>query len=300
MKKRLLPAILLAIMCVLSACNKAEPAAAETTTAAAATTTAATTQAATTAAETTVAEETTEEVTEDETADVPFPEVTYLNYSDIEMVEVLELSSWGDTSMPGMIEMNEAIQESVISRIESFEEAYEATEDKDNFAGGLDVWAYSISDENYIQIFYTVLEYPTYGTAGDLFGFIYDIHNDDYVTLNEYLELSGMTNESVAEGLKELCLEDRPTDTVDDVNLKSFYLARDTGGSYFTSFLFEMEVTSEEADEPYKGFFIYSGIDEAVWMLNSEQLFDPSSVDQYEEPLHCQEGWAEYYAEYLD
>jgi hypothetical protein len=309
MKKKILPVILLVIICVLSACNKAEPATAPATTTAATTTTTTTTTALTTKAETTAAATTTAATTaapetEPEAAEEDFeifPEVTYLNYSELEIVEVIELSAYGDTNLPGMTETNEAIYEDVISRVERYEGMIAESENNtEYYIGGIDVFAYSFTDENYIQIYNTIFEYPTYGTAGDLFGFVYDIQNDDYITLDEFLAGYDIIAEDLAASLKELYTEQNPTDETDGVFIKTFNLSMGPDGEYVPTVLFEMEVTPETGDEPYKGFYLYSPIDGDIMEMNSDQLFDPYSVDQYEEPLHGQAGWQEYYAEYFD
>jgi predicted small secreted protein len=290
MKKRIFPAILLAVACMLSACGgTAEPAAADVTTTGAATTRAATTTAATTTAATeAAAETTTEEVTEAKGEDASL-ELTYQAYTDIEMIEILEFTSWDGLS-PGQIETNDAIYENVISRVENFETNYDEAN-----GNGIEVFAYSFTDESYVQIYNTILEYPTYGTAGDLFGFVYDIENDDYITLDEFLASYEVTEDEMSDVLMELYLEANPENTVDAVTLKTFKLTKDADGEYYPSILFEMEVTGPEASEPYKGFYIYSDIDSEVWEMNSECLFDPYDVDEYDEPLHCHEGWYEFY-----
>jgi hypothetical protein len=308
MNKRIFPAILLAAACLLSACGVGEPTAEPTaaTTTAATTTAATTTAAVTTAAATTTAaadepvDESADEPAEDTDAEV-FAEVSYVQYSDLEMVEIIELMTWSDAELPGMVEMNDAIFDSVMSRVMDFETTFEESgEDAADYMPGLNVWGYSISDENYIQIFNTLLEYPTYGTTGELFGFVYDIENDDYITLEECLALEDYSVSDMEAEILTLYADNNPDIYVDGVYLKAFSLMPDPDGDYMPSFLCEIERTTPEAGEPYKSFFIYSIVDEDVWELNSDQLFDPYSVDQYEEPLHGQEGWAEYYADILD
>jgi hypothetical protein len=296
MMKKLLSAILaLGVFVSLSACEKADPTSATTTAAttaaatAAATTAAVTTTAATTAATTKAAAETTAAADSD-VDDTVYADTSYLAYTDYADIEMLTLGTWG-TEKPGMVETNDAIYEDVYSRIENYAETFD-----ESVGNGLNVYAYSFTNEKYIQIYHTVLEYPTYGTDGDLFGVVYDIENDDYITMEEFLASYEIAGEELTEALVELYLEENPTDTVGGVFLKAFNLAEDEYGDYMPSILFEMEVTGEAADEPNKGFYIFSETDSAIWELDRDQLFDPYSVDQYDPPLHCQEGFYEYYS----
>jgi hypothetical protein len=285
-------------MCVFTACNKAEPTAAESTaaTTTAATTTAATTTAvSTTAATTTTAAATTTETTEEleneeSDDDSIYPIVAYQVYTDDSTIEYIELGADFEAYTPGMIETNDAIADDVFSRITQYEEHM----DDDDFRGGILIYAYSMTDENYIQIYNTVLEYPTYGTAGDLFGFVYDIENDDYITLEEFFDQNGLSGEALTEEIVSMYNDTNPTDTVGAVILKAFNLIKGPDGDYAYSILFEMETTPEKADEPYKGFYSYSPFDNDVIELNSEQLFDPYSVDWYDEPLEGQPESSEY------
>jgi hypothetical protein len=276
---------------MLSACGNTEPTAAEATTSAeAATVAVATTVAATTTAAASTTAVTTAETAEKENTSIDVSaEVFYLANTEFSTIEAIQLSSWDDFT-PGMAETNDAIYNDVYSRIENFEEKDDLPE-----GYGILVYAYSFTDENYIQIYHTVLEYPTYGTAGDLFGYVYDIANDDYITLDEFLTSNYVTAEEITEEIVTLYSEDKPTDSIGGVYLKTFNLSMDPQGNYSPSILFEMEVTASEAGDPYKGFYVYSPVDDDVWELNSEQLFDPSSVDEYDPPLHCQEGWYDYY-----
>jgi hypothetical protein len=299
MKKLLI--ISLCLIVSLSACNKAEQTGAETTratrpeTTTAATTTAATTTAATTTA---AAKAETEAPASEETAGGEiFPIVVSQVYEDIAMIEYLELSADFETFTPGMIEMNDAIYDEVAARINRYEELLEESgNNTDNYIGGINVWGYSINDGNYIQIHNTVFEYPTYGTVGDLFGFVYDVKEDNYVTLDEFTETIGTTIDDLRNEISEIYASINPSNAIEDINIKTFNLMKGPDGEYSYGFMFEMEITPDGAEESRKDFYMYTPSDGDVWEMNSDYLFDPYSVDQYEPPLHCQEGWYDYYA----
>jgi gamma-glutamylcyclotransferase (GGCT)/AIG2-like uncharacterized protein YtfP len=294
-KSAILAAILLAISCMMSACTVTIPTAEEVTeetTATSGATTAAAVVATAEVTTTTAAETTTAETEEESGENVVSIGIFEQSYSEYANIEVLELFSWGDET-PGMIEGNDAIKADVIARIDAFAENFDET-----VGNGINVYAYPFSDENYLQIIHTVLEYPTYGNAGEVFGVVYDIANDDVITLDEFLASYEVTEDEMTDVLMDLYLEANPENSVDAVTLKTFKLTKDADGEYYPSILFEMEVTGPEADEPYKGFYIYSDIDSEVWEMNSEQLFDPYDVDVdgYEDLLHCHEGWYEYHS----
>jgi hypothetical protein len=289
-KKLILSFTAIALAITLSACGSSEQGATDTT--------AATTKAATTTAA--QAEDTEETFTTPEgfTGDRIFPTVSFQDYTDEKLVEYIDLTADFQAYTPGMIEMNDAIFEDVYSRISRYEELYAESENNTAYyIGGINVWAYSITDENFIQIYNTILEYPTYGTAGDLVGYVSDIENDDYVTLDEFMESIGTTADDVIYEITESYARSNPTDTVGAVYLKTYNLMQGPDGEYSYGYMFEMETTKTADGDPNKNFYMYTPDDGDVWEMNSEQLFDPYGVDQYDPPLHCQEGWWDYYEE---
>jgi hypothetical protein len=296
MKKRLISVTtaLLTLLCMLSACGNAETTAADVTeaaTTAAVTTTAAaaTTKAATTTSAATTAAVDSAEITVTETAGEIFPVVAFQQYTETSTVEYIVLSADFDDYTPGMIEMNDAIYDGVGLRIEEYEDVLEAAEnDPESDFGGVLVFGYSFTDKNFIQIYNTVLEYPAYGTSGDIYGYVYDIANDDYITLDEFLEGIGTDNETLIDEITAIYSDANPDVTIGDISIKTFYLAQDPDGEYIYAFLFEM-VTNNADGDPWKHFFMYTPYDADVFELNSEQLFDPSSVDVYDPPLQGQE-----------
>jgi hypothetical protein len=278
MKNKFLPVIMLIVM--FSSCGTIEPIAETTITS---TINAETTTVATTAATTTT-----------DVEDIKiFPQVTMQEYTDLKMVEVIELTADKDVSTPAMDEMNKAIIEDVGLRIVRYEDLLEESDNNtENYIGGINVWAYSITDENYIQIYNTVFEYPTYGTAGDLFGFVYDIASDDYLTLDEFLESQGTNLDDMTFTIFESLAYGRTDYDISKIELKTFNLSKDDSGEYVYSILFEMEYQEADAEEPFKGFFMYTPIDKEFFKMNPDHLFGPYIVDEYNPPLHCQEGWS--------
>jgi hypothetical protein len=227
-----------------------------------------------------------------------FPLVLLQRYTDVGAVEYIELSADFKAYTPGMVEMNDAIIENVGIRLYGAVDILEEPENKPEITfedGGIYAYAYSITDENYIQVYNTILEYPAYGTSGELFGFVYDIKNDDYVTLDEFLETIGDNRDDLTFAMTEHYAASNPGVTFGTVDLRTFLLSPGPDGDYLYSFLFEMEITPPEADEPYKSFYIYTPQNGEVWEMNGEQLFDPADVDAYDTPLHCQEGWSSHF-----
>jgi hypothetical protein len=297
----------MAITLSLSACGSTEPTAAE------ATTTAATTAAATTAAETKPERTTEAEVkaetepaaavapeimtaetiaAEPVTSGVVYPEVTITDYTGIAMVEIIELGTDNDEFSPAMTEMNIDIMDNVIERYEESVELFNASgEDAESYMGGIDINAYSFTDDNYIQIYNTVLNTPTYGTAGDLFGFVYDIQNDNYITVGEYLSDNGKTEYDIMNEVAELAHEQYPDDYIGEITVKGFNLSKGPDGEYVTAYLVEMEKTAPEAGEPHKGFYSYTPYNNELMEMNGTQLFDPSSVDEFDPPIRSQESF---------
>jgi hypothetical protein len=240
--------------------------------------------------------ETSKPSTADTASKSVYPEVTWTAYVDLEMVEVIELGTDHEEFSQAMVEMNSDIQTFVFDRITNYEELLiESDHNTTNYIGGINVWAYSITNEHYIQIYNTVFEYPTYATAGDLFGFVYDIANDDYITMDEFLDANGMTINEVRDEIESVYATSSPSDEIGSINVKTFHMMEGPDGAYEYGYLFEMEVTPMGADEPFKGFYMYNPFTIDIMELNADCLFDPYSIDVYDNPLHCQEGWDYYY-----
>jgi len=55
-----------------------------------------------------------------------------------------------------------------------------------------EVVAYTITSEPYLNILLTAIEYPTYGTSGDLYGWVYDKQAGNLVSLGQALDLAGV------------------------------------------------------------------------------------------------------------
>jgi hypothetical protein len=191
-----------------------------------------------------------------------------------------------------MLDTNEAISVNIYEVIAEYQNQTDDTYDPSSYIDGIDVIAYSITDENYIQIFYTVSQYPNYGTAGDLYGFVYDIASDDYIDIGEFIESIGSNGEKLTADIHNSYTAANPSYTIGSIFLRAFYLTKAPDGGYNHAFLFEMEVQEYEDGDPYKGFYMYTPADGEIFEMNSDQLFDPSSVDEYDPPLYCQEGWS--------
>ncbi|MDR0904386.1 MAG: hypothetical protein LBM59_07115 [Ruminococcus sp.] len=283
MKKFLAAILATAIIAVTTACGGTATTAVETTTAA---TTAATTTVATTTAATTEAE------TAQSTAAAIFPAVAYCIYTEDEVAEIIKLDG---NQTDAVKEMNDDIDEKVYGPISAFELSYNSIDD---YPMWLDAYAYSFTDDVYIQIYNTIGEFPAYGYAGQLFGFVYDITNDNYVTLEEVLENNGITKEELEQEITDRYIAIGNGDYIEDVDVKAFRYTWN-GVYYDLSYLFELTVIhAGEEDMPHQMFWQYTPEFNEIIELNPSQLFDPSDVDVYDHPpLHGNEGYVEDFGE---
>jgi hypothetical protein len=206
---------------------------------------------------------------------------------DSEIAEVIMLYG---TQTDAVAEMNNDIQVEVYDRISAFEEAWSSD---DEYPYWLNAFAYSFTDDVYIQIYNTYIEYPTYGYSGQLFGFVYDITNDNYVTLEETLDLNGTTKVDLEQEIADVYNSEYAPDYADTVDVKAFNYTYN-GEYYVLSYLMELTVIHEQTlDEPHHMLWAYTPEFGELYELNRDQLFDPSTVDQYDPPLHGQEGSAD-------
>lgn len=66
----------------------------------------------------------------------------------------------------------------------------------------LEIKGHTFTDENYVQIVMTQLEFPTYGTQGDIFSYNYDVKNRKVVTLEEALAKFNRSSEDLLSSME--------------------------------------------------------------------------------------------------
>jgi hypothetical protein len=243
----------------------------------------------------TEAETETEEITEEvpsmsDTA----AEVFVQYYDDPACAEVIKLYPVND-DRPGAAALNADIDADIWYAITKYDIPFDAAYgDTDNDEEFVRLFAYSFTDENFIQIYHTVYEPQDYSTEGTLYGYIYDVPNDNYLKPEDFYIAAGYESaEAVAEEAKALWLSNNPENEVGDIELRTVHLT-ENDYDYTVSYLLEMEISLEGYESTHRGFYQYTPDYEEIEEMNEMQLFS-YGADKYDPPLHYQDSWTEYF-----
>ena len=150
----------------------------------------------------------------------------------------------------------------------------------------IEIKSYPFTSDKYLQIVTTYIEYPIYGTDGNITSYNFDKKANKFMALSDVMDGLGLTNDSIAQKVKELYVPASPTMSVKEVNPTGFLMRQGTLGLY-TEFLLEVTIDDSESG-PWIYFYGYSPELNKLEQLNPNCLFDPSDMDQMDPPLSYQ------------
>ncbi|MDR1559436.1 MAG: copper amine oxidase N-terminal domain-containing protein [Clostridiales bacterium] len=153
----------------------------------------------------------------------------------------------------------------------------------------MEIKSYPFSaDSQYLQVVVTSVEYPTYGTDGDLFSINYDKEAGKWLTIDDALKLENMDTDTLIDEVKRLFEPEVSTQSIDEVKIAGFLL-RGAQLRHYAEFLLEIDVANSAA-EPWKCFYSYSPQLDRLVRLDSNCLFEPLEMDQMDPPLSYQKN----------
>lgn len=145
--------------------------------------------------------------------------------------------------------------------------------------GNIEIKTYPFSNETYLQIVMTYIEYPSYGSDGKMWSYNFNKKENRYITLEEQMESVGLTADALAEKVKAKYTPESDTLSIGTVTPVGFLL-RDGD----THFLLEVQINNTESS-PWTCFYSYAPQLDELLRLNSVCLFDPSAMDVTDPPL---------------
>lgn len=108
---------------------------------------------------------------------------------------------------------------------EELSESYNASwEDTENW---LEIKSYLYSNEKYLQAVSTIIQYPNYGTYGDVYSYNYDITNQKAMTLEDGLALSGISEADLLMAVEEAYQPDGEGEEYNKAELGGFRVKDD-------------------------------------------------------------------------
>ncbi|MDR1541201.1 MAG: copper amine oxidase N-terminal domain-containing protein [Clostridiales bacterium] len=152
----------------------------------------------------------------------------------------------------------------------------------------MEIKSYPFTSADYLQVVVTSIEYPSYGTDGDLFSINYDKEEGRWLTVDDALKMESITSDALMHNVGRLFKPEAPTQSIGEVKIAGFLL-RGAQSGYYVEFLLEITVDNSAA-EPWKSYFSYTPQLDKLYRMNSDCLFDPSEPDQMDPPLSYQKN----------
>jgi hypothetical protein len=214
-------------------------------------------------------------------------------YEEDVKLEILSLTYDGDKK-PGADAVNADIKELLQPTVENYFADLEANSDNPDYFSGLEIYGYSITDENFIQIYQTVFTYPTYGTAPTLYGYIYDVPNDQVFKPEDFYLSEGYASEDeiFAEIKAKYEADFTNVDRLESKGLNTVYLTSDpNGGNYQVSYFFTAKVYADGNEEPWEALLLYSPKTGEIVDCNPDCILPADVFDEYDPPFHYQDNF---------
>jgi hypothetical protein len=218
--------------------------------------------------------------------------IDQLYEEDVKM-EILSLTYDGDEK-PGADAVNSDIKELLQPIVENYFADLKANDDNPDYFSGLEIYGYSITGENFIQMYQTVFTYPTYATVPVLYGYIYDIQNDRYFKPEDFYLSEGYKSEDeiFAEIKAKYEAEFTNVDRLESKGLNTVYLTADPdGGNYQVSYFFTAKVYANGNDEPWEAILLYSPFSGEIVDCNPDCILPADVFDEYDPPFHYQDNF---------
>jgi hypothetical protein len=147
----------------------------------------------------------------------------------------------------------------------------------------IEIKSYPFTSDEYLQIVTTYRTLPADGTDGEITSYNVSKKENRYITVDDAMNDLGLTEEIIAQNVKELYVPEMPSMSVGEVKPKGF-LIRQGADSPYTLFLLEVVIENPEADA-WRYFFAYIPQLNEFYQLNSQCLFDPYDMDEMDPPL---------------
>lgn len=152
-------------------------------------------------------------------------------------------------------------------------------ESADAGVGTIEIRLYPFTTDDMLQVVVTHIQYPIYGTDGELFTVNFDKANNHAVYAEDIMAERGLTEDGIAERAAELYIPESDGMSISNVAVKGFLKKGED-----VAFLLEADVENTEADT-WKHFFTISPDYDELIQLNGECLFDPALLDVMDPPL---------------
>jgi hypothetical protein len=211
-------------------------------------------------------------------------------YEGDSIVEILGLNNSSEDPGPGAAVGGEidAINGNIRATLQG---ALDKTSGSDSWA---DIRSYPFTSADYLQIVTTSVIYPTYGTEGDVFSWVFARNTNTWIKPEGVYAEAGLAGDALVKAVSEAFVPDSPAESVAAVEPSAFrYVHGDDG--WFPEFLIKVTVANQGA-EPWDGLYSYrpdAADGQTLTKLNASCLFDQAEMDVMDPPLMYAQGSCE-------
>lgn len=154
-----------------------------------------------------------------------------------------------------------------------------------------EVTAYPVTTERYLNLALLENVFPTYGTDGDLYAWVYDRREGRSVPVQEALDLAGVTEDALRDAVAEaLASGDMPLPLDEDsFSIRGFRIGE---GDVVTFYLQGANVDGAEGMDPWLGLYTWSEGElhrfQETYSTEVDTFVPAGLVDVMDPPLWCQ------------
>ena len=148
-----------------------------------------------------------------------------------------------------------------------------------------EVRSYPLCGERYRQVAVTAIEYPNYGTDGDVFSVCYDADKNRLLTLDDALSIAGVSRETVEQRVDMLMIDYLcEGDVVVNISFPAFVFAGNELCVISRAF-----IENDLADE-HDELYVYNTAQDTMTDYSGNELLPTGLCDRLDPPLHYDRG----------
>ncbi len=160
-------------------------------------------------------------------------------------------------------------------------EYYAFIDNYDENSGSLEIKAYPFTSDNYAQVIVTKIQYPSYGTDGEVFSLNYDKKSQQIIDLSDALAKVGITEDKVIARVKQLYKPESPTRFFVSAEISAFRVINENEIELILIISSDDPISTEASY-----FYIYNTKTDKLLDKPSSNLYAANAPDKMNPPLN--------------
>lgn len=142
----------------------------------------------------------------------------------------------------------------------------------------IEIKSYPFTDNKYIQVVVTEIEYPTYADQGEIYSYNYDISNNKIITLSEAMKNFNITNDTIRQAFSQY-YQPQANEVLDSVEAEAFRIIGDNIHIYL-----DVSFDNPQSDD-FDLIYTYDVAQNTFIPYDGTCLVDPAEPDVMSPPL---------------